>query len=100
MQEAPIVQGPIDVHVRHYPLEIQNCSGEDGTTLMSKGHHDPEAFRVAAEAYFGEPLKGFDQPMHGWWRTVPDQSGNYRFMYHEAKPGSRGAFPATTISQW
>ncbi len=100
MEKAPIAAGPLEAFVRPYPLEIQNCSGDDCATLMSKGHHDPAAFKAAAEAYWGEPLNGFDQPMHMWWRAVPDRSGDYRYMYHEAKPGSRGAFPVTTITQW
>lgn len=83
-----------------HPLKIQNCSGEDAATLMSKGHHGKTAFMKAARSYWGEALKGFDGPYHTWWRTVPDRTGDYRCRYHEAAPHSRGAFPVTAITQW
>ena len=84
-----------------YPLAVCNYGGEDGTTLMSKGHHDKAAFLKACEDYWEEPLESFDEPAHMWWRWVPTRPGDdYRGRYHEAKPGARGAFPCTAITQW
>lgn len=91
---------PLDIPVRQHQLEIQNCSGDDCSTLMSKGHHYKAAFLKAAEEYWGEPLNGFYEPVHTWWRYVPDSTGEYRCKYHEAKPNSRGSFPVTVIFQW
>lgn len=82
-------------------IEIKNCSGDDCATLMAKGHHDKKAFMSAALAYWGEPLTGFDEPTQFWWRWVPCRPGeDYRGMYHEATPNSRGAFKVTAITQW
>ncbi len=100
MENTVIAASPLDITVRGYPLDIQNCSGDDCQTLMSKGHHDAAAFLAAAEEHWGAPLNGFDKPMHDWWRATPDSTGEYKFMYHPAKPGSRGAFPVTVITQW
>lgn len=97
---SPAVGAPLEAPVRPYPLDIRNCSGDDCATLMSKGHHDKAAFLKAAEEYWGEPLSGFDAPEHTWWRSVPDRTGEYHCMYHEAKPHTRGAFPVTVICQW
>lgn len=83
--------------IKVYPLDIRDCSGDDSRTLMSKGHHSTTAFLVAAREYWGESLYGFDAPSTGWWRAVPDKSGDYKFMYHEAVPHSRGAFPVTVM---
>lgn len=79
------------------PLLIKNCSGDDVPVLMSKGHHDNKPFLAAARTYWGEPLKGWDGPYRSWWRAAPDSTGDYRCMYHEAKPNSRGAFAVTFI---
>lgn len=83
-----------------YKLEIRNCSGGEFCALMSKGHHGKAAFMGAARAYWGEPLKGFDDPYHTWWRSAPDSTGEYYCLYHEAKPHARGAFPVTVICQY
>lgn len=100
-QNSQAVGARLDAPVRPYPLDIRNCSGDDCATLMSKGHHDKAAFLKAAEEYWGEPLSGFDEPTHMWWRWVPARPGeDYRGYYHEAKPGARGAFPCTAITQW
>lgn len=75
-----------------YQLCIENV-GEDTYVLMSKGHHDPHEFMKAVRSYYSWPL-GF--PTHEWMRAIPaPKDSNYRCLYVEAKPGSRGAFPAT-----
>ncbi len=90
----------VEQGVRPYPLKIENCSGEDASTLMSRGHHATKEFMAAARAYWGERLRGFDGPYQMWWRTVPDRSGDYKCRFIEATPGARGAFPVTAITQW
>ncbi|TQK10194.1 hypothetical protein [Herbaspirillum sp. SJZ107] len=76
---------------RIYPLQIENV-GEDIYTLMSRGHHDPEAFmrQVRADGYEW-PL---GMPKHIWLRCIPPPDG-YVTWYVEATEGARGAFPAT-----
>ena len=85
--------------MRDYPLDIRSCGGGECDALMSKGHHDDNVFLAAALSEWGEPLEGFDAPCRTWWRVVPDSTGEYAAIYHEAKPGARGAFPVTVIAQ-
>lgn len=75
-----------------YPLNIQNV-GEDTYIVMSKGHHDVHEFMRAVRAEGYAWLLGM--PQHVWMRAVPTRRDGYRFMYHKARPGSRGAFPCT-----
>lgn len=75
-----------------YPLCVENV-GEDTYILMSKGHHDVHEFMRAVRADYSWPL---GMPTHEWMRAVPAPKGSgYRCLYVEAKPHSRGAFPAT-----
>ena len=77
---------------RHYPLSVENV-GEDTYILMSKGHHDVHEFMRAVRADYQWPL---GMPTHEWMRAIPAPRGSgYRCLYVEAKPGARGAFPAT-----
>lgn len=85
---------------RRYPLDVHDCSGDDGNACYSKGHHDREAFKAAALAWFGEDMSAWDGPRHEWWRVVPDHTGEYRCVFHEAKPGTRGAFPVTVMDRY
>lgn len=98
-ETTPAVACPVERRVRCYPLDVQNCSGDDGYAVMSKGHHDPAAFVAAAREWWGEELEGWEPPQHVWWRVVPDQTGEYHCNYHPAEPFSRGAFPATVMEQ-
>ena len=78
---------------KRYPLCVENV-GEDTYILMSKGHHDVHEFMraVRAEGYTW-PL---GMPTHEWMRAIPaPKDSDYRCLYVEAKPGARGAFPAT-----
>lgn len=82
---------------RTYPLEVVCLHSDTTKTLMSKGHQGPVEFLKACEEWNGEPLKGWGKVRHGWGRTVPDRSGNYKFLMFPAKPHARGAYPITTI---
>ncbi|MEN9376006.1 MAG: hypothetical protein RL710_1163 [Pseudomonadota bacterium] len=96
MNEVNTVERP----VKQYPLDLQNCSGDDGPGVMSKGHHDFEKFKAEAVIWWVESLDGWDGPRHEWWRVVPDQTGDYKCLYHPAKPGARGAFPVTVMDHY
>lgn len=76
-----------------YKLDVENV-GEDTYILMSRGHHDVHEFMraVRAEGYTW-PL---GMPTHEWMRAIPaPKDSGFRCLYVEAKPHSRGAFPAT-----
>jgi hypothetical protein len=80
-----------------YPLEIENI-GEDVYTLMSRGHHDIHDFmrKVRAEG-FDWPLR---VPEHVWMHTRPAPKGSgYRCFYDVVEAGTRGAWPATYVSE-
>lgn len=84
-----------------YPLDIQCCHSDDEQGVFSKGHHDFDAFLKAAKEWHGDDLSGWEgKPAHVWWRTVPDPSGNNKAFYVDAVPHSRGAFPATVITEY
>lgn len=85
-----------------YPLEIEQLHGDDEAFLMSRGHHDPEAFRAQAVIDVGlrtGPIEAGDEietPTHGYMRIVP-RDGHCN--WHEpAKGPGPGAFPVTTAS--
>lgn len=94
--------GPVERPVRRYPLELVCLHSEDCSTLMSKGHHEPDEFLSACLEYVKrewdcQSLKDFGRVRHGWHRTVPDQSGEYTWLMVPAKPHTPGAFPTTCI---
>lgn len=82
---------------RKHPLSLECLYTDDTKTLMSKGHHDPDAFMAACVEWNGGPLNGWGNVRHAWGRTVPDSSGDYEFLCLPAKPHARGAYPMTTI---
>ena len=92
----PAVGGPVERQVRRYPLDVENV-GEDTYILMSKGHHDVHEFMRAVRADYSWPL---GMPTHEWMRAIPAPANSgYRCLYVEAKPGARGAFPATYVRE-
>ena len=96
-QKQPAGIGPVERGVGRYPLEVVCLHSDECRTLMSKGHHEPGAFLLAAEAWAGAPLEGWGRVRHEWHRTVPDASGEYRTLMVPAKPHARGAYPTTCI---
>lgn len=82
---------------RIYPLELVCLHTDDTVTLMSKGHQNHAEFMKACEKWNGGPLQGWGKVHHGWGRTVPDSTGEYKFLMVEAKAHARGAYPTTTV---
>jgi len=75
--------------MKTYPLEVESV-GEDTYIVMSRGHHDIDAFMT-------EVIKGFDGwnlggAKHVWIKTTPAKGG---WNYNLVKEGTRGAWPAT-----
>lgn len=95
-QKPTADEGPVERRVRRYPLDVENV-GEDTYILMSKGHHDVHEFMRAVRAGYSWPL---GMPTHEWMRAIPAPANSgYRCLYVEAKPGARGAFPATYVRE-
>lgn len=87
---------PLGCRVRRYPLDVENV-GEDTYILMSKGHHDVHEFMRSVRGDYQWPL---GMPTHEWMRAIPAPANSgYRCLYVEAKPHSRGAFPATYVRE-
>lgn len=98
MTTKPAGASPVERGVRRHPLKVECLYTDDTKTLMSKGHHDPAEFRKACEFWNGGPLTNWGGKIrHTWGRTVPDSSGDYKFLCLPAKPHARGAYPMTTI---
>lgn len=79
-------------------------AGSDGGSLMGyycRGHADRWAFAEACNHYTGA-VESYDvryvkadRVRHVWWRTVPISGDPGHSAYHDAEPGSRGAWQAT-----
>jgi hypothetical protein len=77
-----------------YPLDPHSV-GDDSYAVMSKGHHDPDAFmRAVREAGYEWPL---GQPEHKWVKAVPcsPSCGEHRCHYELRDQQRPGWFPAT-----
>ena len=76
-----------------YPLSVENVGG-DTYIVMSRGHHDTDAFMAAVrEAGYDWPL---GVPEHRWIRVVPAPRKSWlQCLYVFTEPHARGAFPAT-----
>jgi hypothetical protein len=92
----PAVGSQVDRGVRRYPLDVEGGQSEDGAYCMSKGHHDKAAFLDEARIWWGDEVANWTEPEHKWLRVIPDPDAEWRrgFLI-DAKPHSRGAFPAT-----
>lgn len=77
-----------------YPLDPRSV-GDDTYIVMSKGHHDPDAFMAAVRA------AGYDWPLgkpaHKWVRLSPcgPNCGEHRCHYSLHDERQPGRFPAT-----
>lgn len=87
---------------RAYPLEIERLYSEDESFLMSRGHHDLEAFRAQAAIDWGlrtddrEEGEEIETPVHGYMRRVPRDG--YSNWHEPANGPGPGAFPVTTAA--
>ncbi|MFZ3193711.1 MAG: hypothetical protein WA154_10980 [Moraxellaceae bacterium] len=84
-----------------YKLDVSPAINDDCCYgYYSRGHdHDETEFRESVSYYTGEPVTEYDRCniVRVWWRAVPDVSGEFNCLYHEAKPNSRGAFPVMIL---
>lgn len=75
-----------------YPLDVRSV-GDDEYCVMSKGHHDPDAFMAAVRA------GGYDwplgKPVHKWVKAVPCRCGEHTCHYELSDERRPGWFPAT-----
>lgn len=85
----------------NHPLEIKKLYNDDEAFLMSRGHHDPAAFRAQAvrdewvRASDGEDGDEIEAPVHGYMRCVP-RRGGWDNWHEPANGPGPGAFPVTT----
>lgn len=76
--------------MKAYAINIECHDGE----VMSKGHHAAADFAAAAleqEEIVVDPC----DVRYDWERCIPDSTGEFLYLRHPAKEGSRGAFPVT-----
>jgi hypothetical protein len=75
--------------MKYYKIEIMSI-GEDEYVLISKGHHEPQAFKQAVWiAGYKYPLR---EPEHLWCRCIPFDGGTSYWIQPKQKPGM---FPVT-----
>lgn len=78
---------------KQYPLDVRNV-GDDTYVVMSKGHHDPAAFKQAVqEAGYGDWPLG--KPEQKWVKAVPCRCGEHTCHYELSDQQRPGWFPAT-----
>lgn len=80
-----------------YPLEVESI-GSDTYIIISRGHHNIHAFMRAVRA------EGYEWPLgvptHIWMKTRPAAKGSgYLCFYDPVPQGTRGAWPATHVSE-
>lgn len=97
MSATAACEGPVDRGVRRHPLAVKVLHTDECAILMSKGHHDSAAFLDACAGWNGGDLVGWGAVKHGWFRNVPDSTGEFQWLMHPATPHARGAYPATTV---
>lgn len=76
---------------KQYPLELENI-GQDVYTLMSRGHHDLEVFKIAVKDNYPSWVKSLGKPIHTYFKRVFNQ-------YIQCSSDTKGCFPATLISE-
>ena len=81
-------------------MKLDMWTNEDSQTYYTRGHVDLNEFKSAIDAHekeeYGKNRFSSSLAGHGWFKAVPDSTGNYKCMYHPSKEGVRGAFKATT----
>ena len=81
-----------EANEQRYPLRVENV-GDDTYILMSRGHHDADAFmRAVREAGYDRPL---GMPRHYWIKATPCRCGEHTCHYTILGVPVRWAFPAT-----
>lgn len=92
--------------VRTYPLVLQDFDLDwqhDNRVMAwwSKGHHSFDAMHEACGREYGRFWENIPRSAmrvtHHWWRVVPRRGLHWDSELIEAEPGSRGAFPATSL---
>ena len=81
-------------------MKLDMWTSDDSQTYYVKGHVDINAFKEAIEK---EELRDWGinrfadaNAEHGWFKAIPDNTGNYHCIYYPSREGVRGSFKATT----
>lgn len=81
---------------KEYPLELENI-GEDSYCLMSRGHHNLDAFmEKVSEEY---PSWKMGKPEHTYFKVVPDKTGEYSVWYTQVPKETKGCIPVTVTDE-
>ena len=83
-------------------MELGVWTSEDSQTYWVKGHVDIDEFNTTIDAQekedYGENRFADAKAEHGWFKAIPDNTGNYRCRYYPSREGVVGAFKATTAT--
>jgi hypothetical protein len=83
-------------------MNLEMWSNDDSQTYCVKGHVDINAFKSAIEKeeieVWGDNRFKDADVEHGWFKAVPDKSGDYHCIYHPSNESIRGSFKATTAT--
>lgn len=76
---------------KDYLLVLENI-GTDVYTLMSRGHHDFECFKLQVDQHYPSWVKFLGRPKHLYFKRVFNK-------YIECTPETRGCFPVTFVTE-
>lgn len=85
--------------MKSYPLDVEDNRNDYYQSVMSRGHHDFDAFMAQAKERF-EWADKMLTPEHIWYKAVPFWDGYGTCIRHVDVPkGTRGAFPVTFAAE-
>ena len=83
-------------------MELGVWANEDSQTYWAKGHINIDQFKAAIDHQekedYGENRFASVSAEHGWFKAIPDNTGNYKCMYYPSSEGVKGAFKATVAT--
>jgi hypothetical protein len=68
-------------------------------TYFTRGHVDFDAFKAEFEKAHDEKFgNGWSEPTHEIWRCVPDNTGEFKYLYVPTEKVGKGAFKVTVTT--
>lgn len=81
-----------------YPLILENWGG-DSYLVISRGHHDLDAFAAKVREDYDEWGNFFESAYHTYFKATPSSNPESNCWYSQCSPDTRGAFPATVAQE-